>query len=183
MDVARAALPPLCREMVKTSIKKLLIGEIKTKMDYITYMTECWQQFADASLDDISKRVSMSRDKYDKYVISTDDNAGPIFAKRSLPQYRGAGFFNWHLHQRGLNTTIEPIRDGHVLFYEDTNGNPFSYRVMECPDWAPEPNRPVQFIKNVISPIDKVANFFGVVTKLDHLWGGKSFDVTGDTDE
>lgn len=179
MDIARSALSDECRAMVKHAVEKLLIGEIKTKADYLRYMTECWRTFQTYNLEQISKRISISADKYFKYI--SQDNDEVHWNSGALPQYRGAAFYNYHIHARHLDNSLERIQDGYVCTYFDIWNNPFSFRIFECPDWAPEANYAIQFVKNVVGPIDKVAKWFDVVVKLDHLFGG-TMTVTEDED-
>lgn len=168
MDIARSALSDECRSMVKHAVEMLLTGDISTKQDYLRYMTECWQTFQTYNAEQISKRISISKDKYTKYIVKDNDEV--IWNSGALPQYRGAAFYNYHIHARGLDDVLERIQDGYVCTYFDTFGNPFSFRIFECPDWAPPANYALQFCKNVVGPIDKVAKFFDVVVKLDHLF-------------
>lgn len=181
MDIARSALSEECRTMVKHAVELLLKGEIKTKQDYLRYMTECWMQFKTYNREQISKRITISLDKYRTYIAADLDTVE--WRPRALPQYRGAAFYNYQVHQRGLDAVLEPIRDGYVCVYEDVYGNPFSFRIFDCPDWAPEPNYAIQFCKNVVGPIDKVAKFFDVVVKLDHLWSGTTINAQSDDED
>lgn len=162
--LARTFQSVKARETCRKAIVEILQGKWKTQADYLRNVMAIWQDFQTWPLDDISKRMSIKKHIYDRQIPTLEPY--PAFQSRTLPQYRGAGWFNWQLVQRGLQSQIEPIKDGFVCFYEDTYGNHFSYRLNDCPDWAPEPNKVIQFYKLVADVIRDVASYYGIVCPL-----------------
>jgi DNA polymerase elongation subunit (family B) len=185
MDMKQNALSPQCKWLVEQMLHKLLRDEITDKAGYIEYMVDAWEQFKSMPLEEIAKRQNIKKDAYEDKVLkcSYADNE-VLFASRTLPQYRGAAFFNYHLEKHGLMGEIEPLMDGTVLVYEDVNGNPFAFRLMEeLPFEKPEPNRLLMFYKLVVMAIDRFAYAFNVVTPLkDYLDLGVDIDITDDID-
>jgi DNA polymerase elongation subunit (family B) len=163
--LARTFQSVRARETCRKAIVEILQGKWKTKADYLRNLMLIWQDFQTWSIDDISKRMSIRKHIYDKQIPKLLPY--PDFQKRTLPQYRGAGWHNWQLIQRGLQDQVEPIKDGFVCFYEDIYGNFFSYRLNDCPSWAPEPNKVMQFYKLVADVIRDVACYYDIVCPLN----------------
>lgn len=163
-SLARSFQSDKARTVSKRAIIEIMQGKWKTSDDYLRNMLLIWQDFQTWSIEDISKRMSIRKDQYESHILGMEPY--PVFAPRTLPQYRGAAWYNWQLIQRKLTTTAENIEDGFVCFYEDAFGNHFAYRIFELPAWHPEPNKVVQFYKLVGDCIRDVASFYGIVCPL-----------------
>lgn len=162
--LARSFQSLKCREVAKNAIVQIMQGKWATKEDYLRNMLVLWQDFQTWSIEDISKRMSIKKDLYEKQILAIEPY--PDFAKRTLPQYKGAAWYNWQLRKRGLTAAEQDIDDGYVCFYEDVNGNHFAYRLFELPDWHPEPNKVVQFWKLLAGVIRDVAIYYDIVCPL-----------------
>jgi DNA polymerase elongation subunit (family B) len=181
MAIARSFMPERCRAMAKHIVEQMFAEEITTREDYVKAMLMAWQEFQTYPLEDISKRISISRDMYDKYISGdTEENLG--WRSRALPQYRGAMFMNYWIQKLGMQDRVELVKDGYVCNYFDTNGNPFSYRLYECPDFAPEPDYAIMFVKVIEAAVNRFAKAFGIWQPLN-LGANVEPDDQEDTDD
>jgi hypothetical protein len=163
MDLAQSYLSGKCRDMIKKQIELMLAGEMTTVSDYTRNMVICWEEFKTFEIEDICKRQMIKRDNYEKKVIFADAVNGIAWNSRTLPQYRGAMFYNYWVDRLGLEQTYEPIMDGFICNYFDIFGNPFSFRLFEQPDFAPEPDKLLMFYKLIVNPVNRIAFCYDIV--------------------
>lgn len=154
IEIIKSTTPQLSRKILTDMVKMLMFDyNVKDKGTFLNEFNKKLLKYRDefmtAPVQDISSSVGIGN--YKKYVI--DDEEMLILEKRCPVSVHGIARYN-HLayknNQKFLKTT-----SGKIKYYEIDAGQYFAFPQGELPEWAPMPNRTIQWDKTVIIPLNR----------------------------
>lgn len=162
VELIKSTSPKMAKEII-TDMTRSLVYEAGTmdKQTYMVYFNEKlnnWKtKFWNAPIEDISQSIGIGQ--YKKYVL--DDKNELVFAKKAPVSVKCAGRFNYLAHKN--NQDNKRMISGKIKYYNiliSGSGKKkeidyFGYPAGELPEWAPKCDKPTQWQKNVIEPLNR----------------------------
>lgn len=162
VELIKSTSPKMAKEII-TDMTRSLVYEAGTmdKQTYMVYFNEklnSWKtKFWNAPIEDISQSIGIGQ--YKKYVL--DDKNELVFAKKAPVSVKCAGRFNYLAHKN--NQDNKRMISGKIKYYNiliSGSGKKkeidyFGYPAGELPEWAPKCDKPTQWQKNVIEPLNR----------------------------
>ena len=154
IEIIKSTTPGLSRKILTDMVKMLMFDyNVNNKGTFMAEFNKKLLKYRDefmtAPVQDISSSVGIGN--YKKYVI--DDEEMLVLEKRCPVSVHGIARYN-HLayknNQKFLKTT-----SGKIKYYEIDAGQYFAFPQGELPEWAPMPNRTIQWDKTVIIPLNR----------------------------
>lgn len=161
VELIKSTSPKLAKEII-TDMTRSLVYEAGSmdKQTYMLYFNDKlskWKtKFWNAPIEDISQSIGIGQ--YKKYVL--DDKDELVFAKKAPVSVKCAGRYNYLAHKN--NQDNKRMMSGKIKYYNICLGGGkkkeidyFGYPAGELPDWAPPCDKPTQWQKNVIEPLNR----------------------------
>lgn len=161
VELIKSTSPKLAKEIITDMTRSLVYEagsmEKQTYMLYFNDKLSKWKtKFWNAPIEDISQSIGIGQ--YKKYVI--DDKDELVFAKKAPVSVKCAGRYNYLAHKN--NQDNKRMMSGKIKYYNICLGGGkkkeidyFGYPAGELPDWAPPCDKPTQWQKNVIEPLNR----------------------------
>lgn len=162
LEIVRGETPPFCKDKLKFLLKEILSKGDSLKYDeVINILVEYRNQYRVAPIDSITSHRGCN--KMTNYILN--DVTDFVYAAKSSPTVRGAGYYNYLLNRSNYKNRYRLIEDGDkVCFYYAKDGpekeslkNVFCYLHGEFPlEFAPDIDRDVMFAKMLIEPLNRI---------------------------
>lgn len=162
IELIKTTSPKLAKEIITDMTRSLVYDTGKmSKEEYILYFNsrlDKWKKkFWAAPIEDISQSINVGN--YKKYVLCDEEDL--MFAKQTPVSVKCAARYNY-LAKKNNQRNLRIVQGQKVKYYNIRLGNTkkaetdyFGYPSGELPSWAPPCDKPIQWQKNVLDPLNR----------------------------
>lgn len=158
LELVQKSTPKHAKEAIQTFINNIFAR--KGRIDSGLFFSMCRalkQKLQNSKPEDISKNLKIN--KYKEYVLEDKDKLR--FAKKTMPQIRGAARFNHLVMKNNLQGKYPLLKSGQrAKMYYDKQGEPFSFpNDSDFPyEIAPEMSLDIQLEKLIFTPVKRLVS-------------------------